>query len=248
METTYSVIVQARCSSNRLPGKVLADICGKPMLLRQVQRLSYYLNFLPVIVATSTDSTDDPIEELCIKENVSCFRGDLHNVMERFIHCADQMNIDYIIRVGGDDPLIDPMCCEHLYQYHLKYGGDFLYASHKDGWPYGAAAELIKVDALKKIYAKTQQKLYLEHTIPYFFDHPDEFIISKIMVEAKLHRPNFYFSVDYREDLELVRKIFHYFVEKKNNEYFKFNELIDYLDENPDLFLINKGLHCGFER
>ena len=241
----YGIVIQARISSSRLPGKVLMDINGSPMLCRQVNRLKKFIPSIPIIVATSEDSSDDEIEKMCKKNDISCFRGPLENVILRFIKCSEKYDLDYIIRVGGDDPLIDPDCCKSLISENEKENIDFIYASCKTGWPYGAAAELIKVEALKKINASTDESFYREHTIPYFFDNPESFKIKKLNSPNQIRRPDYFFTVDFPEDLELVRKIFSKLLHI--GDYFPFIKVIDLIDKNPHYLEINKKFHSGFD-
>jgi spore coat polysaccharide biosynthesis protein SpsF len=242
---SYGVVVQARASSNRLPGKVLMDIEGQPMLLRQLDRLKKGLGDLPLIVATSFKSSDDAVEELCHANDIDCFRGPLDDVMLRFIECAQEYKLDYIVRVGGDDPLIDPNCCSSLISMHQNKSYDFMYASNREGWPYGSAAELISVDALKKIYPQVHSAFYKEHIIPYFFDHPDKFHIIKVKASASINRPNYYFTVDFLEDLEVVRRIFRLL--KDEGDYFPLESVIRLIDKNPEICDLNRHLHNGFD-
>ena len=248
LETRYGVIIQARTSSTRLPGKVLMDIEGQPMLLRQLKRLKRGLRIPKLLVATSNDSSDDPVEQLCYENGFECCRGSLNDVMGRFIHCAKKYDIDYIIRVGGDDPLIDWECCNTLMELHKENPYDFMYASNREGWPYGCAAELIERKALEKIHTQTTQtteKLYLEHIIPYFFDHPDEFKILKVKAPAEINRPNYYFTVDYPKDIELIRAIFKKL--KEQGDYFHLISVIRLIESEPELLNINKDFHHGFD-
>jgi len=241
----YGVIIQARTSSSRLPGKVLLDVEGQPMLLRQLKRLKYGLRVPKLLVATSSDPLDDPVEQLCEKNGFECCRGSLNDVMGRFIHCAQKNYIDFIIRVGGDDPLIDWECCNTLMDLHMAHPYDFMYASNREGWPYGCAAELISRKALEGIHEKTDNQFYLEHTIPYFFDHMEEFEILKVRAPKEINRPDYYFTVDYPEDLELVRAIFRDF---KDDQYFPLSSAIKLRDNRPDLNRINEALHEGFDK
>lgn len=244
--SSYGVIVQARMSSTRLPGKVLMDIEGQPMLLRQLRRLRTGLEIPKLVVATSIDPSDDPIDQLCEVSGFDCFRGPLNDVMLRFIRCGQEYDIDYIIRVGGDDPLIDPQCCNHLMELHTREPYDFVYSSNREGWPYGCAAELIVRNVLERIHAKTRESIYLEHTIPYFFDYPGEFTILKVKAPAEINRPDYYFTVDYPEDLELIREIFRRL--KKEGDYFPLQRIIELIDQNQKLQEINRSLHAGFDR
>lgn len=241
---SYGVIIQSRFNSSRLPGKALLKIKDKEMLLRQIERLQHFTK-IPIVVATSTNVSDDPIVDLCKKHKVSYYRGSLNNVVQRFIECAKFYEFKYIIRVGGDDPLIDPECCDQLKIENEKDEQDFIYASCREGWPYGCAAELISLDSLIYVLSKTSDSFYLEHTIPYFFDNFKDFKIKKLYSPKTINRPNYYFSVDYEEDFKLISKIFEHFLQHK--EFFNMKEIIDFIDSNKELLRINSKLHTGFD-
>ncbi len=242
---SYGIVIQARMSSSRLPGKVLKDIFGKPMLLRQVERLRNGTK-VPVVVATSNDKSDDPISLLCSRENISCFRGDLNNVVSRFLKCAQSRGFTHIIRVGGDDPLIDPDCCNELIRLHKISNKDFLYASNTDGWPYGCAAELLSTEVISKIINNTQEKFYLEHTIPYIFDNPNKFKIQRVQAPNNLKQIDLKVSVDYPEDFELIKTIFKELLPL--SEFFNLENVISLLKDKEEIATINRGLHQGFDR
>lgn len=246
MDAVYGVVVQARLSSTRLPGKVLMDVAGQPMIHRQLERLRAGVGSLPVVVATSSDPSDDPLAEYCARIGVPCFRGPLNDVLWRFVLAAQAHGLTHVVRVGGDDPLIDPDCCTALVRLHEESGGDFLYASNRDGWPYGCAAELVAVAALERIHAATAEPPYLEHTIPYFFHHPEEFSIRRVESPAAVRRPELAFTVDYPEDLELVRAVFRELAAE--GDYFPLRSVIRLMDERPELRMINAHLHTGFDR
>lgn len=243
---TYGVVVQARMSSTRLPGKVLMDVEGKPMLQRQIERLRAGVGDLPVMVATSESPSDEPIDALCERLGTPCFRGSLNDVMLRFIQCAKKHELTHVVRVGGDDPLIDPDCCTELVRLHKEKAYDFMYASNRDGWPFGCAAELISVAALERIHAATKEPLYLEHTIPYFFHHPEQFEMLRVHAPAALNRPDWAFTVDYPEDLELVRRVFREL--RSEGDYFSLNRVIRLIEGTPEIRGINKHLHDGFDK
>ena len=242
----YGVVIQVRTGSRRLPGKALLEVEGKPMLLRQVERLRAGLNGLPLVVATSDQGEDDPIEESCKTWRVPCFRGPLDDVLLRFILCARAYKFTHIIRVGGDDPLVDPNCCLSLVREHQEQAVDFLYASHRHGWPYGCAAELLSLKALEKARDTTQDKNHLEHTIPFFFEYPEEFSIKAIKAPAEILWPELALTVDFPEDLELIRKIFQAL--GPEGDLFPLSRVIRLLREKPGLREINRHLHKGFER
>jgi spore coat polysaccharide biosynthesis protein SpsF len=245
-QMNYGVVIQARVSSTRLPGKVLMDIEGQPMLLRQASRLREGIGYgVPLIIATSDGPEDDPIEALCEEYSFSCFRGPLDDVVQRFILCAEENGLEYIVRVGGDDPLVDPLCCTTLISMHQREPHDFMYASNREGWPYGCAAELISLRALQKIHTSTKDPFYREHTIPYFFDHMGEFDLLKVKAPLVINRPDYYFTVDFSEDIELIRTLFRLLANE--GDYFPLDRVIQLVDENPVICRINQHLHEGFD-
>lgn len=241
----YCIFIQARMSSSRTPGKVLEDIEGKPMLLRQIQRLQKSNKDIMLACVTSTDIQDNAIEELCINHGFNCFRGSLDNVLDRYISAADFYEVENIIRVGGDDPLVDVDQINILIDEHIKTKSDFIFTSHKKGRPYGCAAELISVAALQQISKLTKDNLYLEHIIPWFHNHPNQFKTLQINSSEDLHRPEYYFTVDYPEDLIVVKKIFNGM--KDSGDFFTFKDLISFCDLHPEILSINKHLHQGFD-
>ncbi|MDE7169332.1 MAG: hypothetical protein K2N67_03965, partial [Mucispirillum sp.] len=103
---TKGIIIQARMGSSRLPGKVLADICGKPMLFHIVQRLRRSKAADNIIIASSDLKEDDEVYEFCRNNGIGCFRGSSSNVLERYYECARKFHLDIIVRVTGDCPLI----------------------------------------------------------------------------------------------------------------------------------------------
>ena len=110
-------ILQARVSSSRLPGKVLKTILGKEMLLHQIERIQCSTLIDKLVVATSTDSSDDAIEKICNKNKVEVFRGDLLDVLDRFYKCAHKYKPEHIVRLTGDCPLSDWQVIDQTIQY-----------------------------------------------------------------------------------------------------------------------------------
>lgn len=232
-------------SSSRSPGKVAENIHGKPMILRQLERLRNANKDINLVCVTSADSSDDLIEDICIENNFKCYRGSLDNVLDRYICAANFHEVETIIRIGGDDPLVDADQIGPLISEYEEKGADFLFTSHKNGWPLGSAVELISVKVIKEIAENTSNPLYLEHIIPWFHNNRDDYKYFPVKSPPDLYRPNYYFTVDYPEDLELVRRIFGKLIEL--GDFFPFNEVIKLCDEDPKILDINKHLHQGFD-
>ena len=102
------IVVQARMTSTRLPGKVLMDVAGQPMLVQQLRRLKQCALVDDIVVATTTHATDDPVAELAHREQVGCFRGSEQDVLARYVGAAREAKADGVVRVTTDCPLIEP--------------------------------------------------------------------------------------------------------------------------------------------
>ena len=119
-------ILQARTNSFRLPGKVLKPILGKSMLLHQIERIQNSNMIDKLVVATSTNVSDDAIEKMCQDNNIKVFRGDLSNVLDRFFQCARQYKPKHVVRLTGDCPLADWKVIDQTIQYHIKGKYDYV--------------------------------------------------------------------------------------------------------------------------
>lgn len=118
-------ILQARTSSRRLPGKVLKPILGRPMLERQIERLRRAQRMDKLVIATSTDASDDPIAALCQSLSVDCFRGPLDDVLDRFYQAARRYAPRAVVRLTGDCPLADPQVIDELIETHSRESYDY---------------------------------------------------------------------------------------------------------------------------
>ncbi len=241
----YAVIIQARMGSTRYSGKIAYEISGKPMLWHQLQRLKQG-GIENIFVATTLNDNDDITVAISHECGIECFRGDENDVMKRYIDAAEFFRVRNVIRVGGDDPLIDPKCITELIEVHRRNPVDLVYASHKFGWIYGTAGELVKLEALKRAHALTQSASDREHVIS-FVKNSDRF--SKIKAQPsdpREVRPDIFLSVDYKEDIELVESIIKEFVTKQNKVFFTQRDVIDLYDSGK-VNIKNKHLHTGFE-
>ena len=240
----YGIIIQARSSSKRFVNKVIKPINNIPMIVRQFLRIRNSLEF-QVIVATSTHKTDDILVKILIKYNIPYFRGDLKNLIKRFVDCGDKFKLENIIRVGGDDPFVDPVGIKRLINSHQKKYADLLYTSHKNGWPYGCAAELFNMKILKKVNKKNLSSFDREHTTPYFFKNKKKFNIRKIYSPKNIINKKMFLSVDYKRDFIIVKKVFQYFDKKSITP--SMIQLNRFYKKNKKLFALNKNLHEGFK-
>src|SRR5450759_1196124 len=137
-------VVQARVSYTRLPGKVLQPILGEPMLARQLERVRRAQRLDAVVVATSADASDDPLEELCAATGVDCFRGSLDDVLDRFHAVAESYRAEHVVRLTGDCPLMDAAVIDAVVELHLS--GRYDYSSNvlPPTFPDGLDVEVVR--------------------------------------------------------------------------------------------------------
>jgi spore coat polysaccharide biosynthesis protein SpsF len=205
-------IVQARMGSTRLPAKVLEDIAGQPMLARVVERAGRAERVDEVVVATSLDPDDAPIEALCRARGWACFRGSLHDVLDRYRGAARMHEADTIVRVTSDCPLIDPGTIDDVVARRAAQdGGDdgCDYASNTiepRTFPRGLDAEAFTADALDSAWRDDRDPASREHVTPFLYRHPDRFRLLRVSTEPD--RSWMRWTVDVAEDLELVRILY----------------------------------------
>lgn len=213
-----AIIVQARVKSTRLPGKILLpfyqDVCCLELLLTRIQdRLP-----APLFVATSDQSADDAIELLAARLNIPCYRGSEHNVLQRFIGCAQKSQIGQVVRVCSDNPFLDMDDLEKLVTLDM---GDNEYVSFVIGATpsirthYGLWAEKIRTAALIKVQQHTQEPLYLEHVTNYIYANREKFKCH--FVDRTFLVPNFpvRLTLDTSEDFTALSSIYAVLMERK---------------------------------
>jgi spore coat polysaccharide biosynthesis protein SpsF len=245
MTYDYAVLIQARMGSSRAPGKISHKILGKEMLFHQISRLQKN-NIKNILIVTSENKNDDVVENIANRCKIQVFRGSEDNVLERYYLAAKEFNIKNVIRIGGDDPLIDPVCIHSLIEQHKRNPVNFIYASHKLGWIYGTAAELIEFEALEKANKIAISRLDKEHVVTFIKNNP-QFTQARISPRNKNEiRPDIFLSVDYPEDLDLIDQILIFFNSRDVLYTFTQAELIELYDSEA-LIIDNRGLHEGFK-
>lgn len=204
--TGCGIIIQARMSSSRFPGKMLASIAEKP-LVEYVYRRCRSSKIKNLILATSDASSDDPIYEYCTGHNIPIVRGDLNNVLTRYIKAAESQGVEYICRVCGDTPFVDTSLMELSLKELISQRLDYV-APDRNTCASGFYVETVTLAALKKIAAMTKDDRDLEHVTKYILDNRGDFSIK--LVDANLN-PDILkdtrFTIDYPEDMILGNRI-----------------------------------------
>lgn len=238
-------LVQARMASTRLPGKVLKDIAGLPMLLRVVQRVSQASTVDQVVVATTVEAEDDLVAELCKEHGVECYRGDALDVLDRFIGAARAYQADVIVRITADCPLIDPELIDRTVQAMHQAGVRF--AANRLPWdrsfPIGLDVEVCTRQALEEAASHALAADQREHVMPYLYQ--DRFADQVALIRHDEDLSRLRWTVDEPADLELVRRIYSELGEDGD---FGWQEVLELVRAEPELSSINAHVqHRGLE-
>jgi spore coat polysaccharide biosynthesis protein SpsF len=232
--------IEARMTSSRLPGKILRPILGKPTLELLIERLSYVKKIDQIVVATTSNSTDDIVEELTRHLGVGCYRGSEDDVLDRVLKAAQHYNADIIVEITGDCPLIDPDVIDHLIDIFIHNSYAYVSNTLKQTYPNGLDAQVFSVKTLEEVSRLTQDPADHEHVSLYIYEHPERY--SLFNLESGLPEKNWdlRLTVDTIEDFELIRSIYEELYPK--NRVFSLKEILGLLDRKPELVCMNKHI------
>lgn len=231
-------IIQARMGSSRLPGKILMDIAGKPMLQHIVERVKRCKNVDEVIVATSKNSEDKKVIELCKRLNYQCFAGSQDDVLDRYYQAALKFGADIIVRVTGDCPLVDQSQIDQMIELQKKTNADYVH-NIDVGLPLGIGAEVFTFGALEKSREKGKEPHHREHVDEYMLENPQEFKTERLYPEKWMKKP-YRLTVDTSEDLALIKPIYGKLY--RNGSIVELKEVFSLLEKEPELLEINKNV------
>lgn len=184
MTERVAVIVQARMSSRRLPGKMLREVGGRSLLGWVVERLGHCRRAGPVIVATSSEPGDDALAAACDRLGVALFRGPLEDVAGRFLGAARRFGLDAFVRVTGDSPLIDPALVDAVIALHREGGADLATNVFPRRFPKGQSVEALSVAAFAALQPELTDPLDREHITRFHYAHPERFRIRSLIGET----------------------------------------------------------------
>lgn len=228
-------IVQARIGATRLPGKVLEIITGEPMVWHVVNRLRLSKKLHNIILAIPDAKEDDVLEDFAREQNISYFRGSQQDVLSRYYEAAKTFHCEVVARITADCPLIDPEVVDQVIERHLASGADYTSNTIERTFPRGMDTEVFSRQTLERTYREARQPYEREHVTPYIYEHPNMFQLQNVEAQGEARRPEIRLTVDYQEDLELVRRICQSLGEKS----LRVVEVIRFLDANPSVAKIN---------
>jgi spore coat polysaccharide biosynthesis protein SpsF len=234
-------LIQARMTSTRLPGKVMQDIGGEPMIWRVVERVRRARMLTNTVVITSVDPSDDPLAQFCEERGVPVFRGSLQDVLDRYMQAVRTFAADVVVRITADCPVIDPGEIDHTVNEFLRSGVDF--AANRlppplgRTYPIGLDTEVCSAAALERAWREADQKYQREHVMPYLYEVPGRFKVLRVD-----HDPDYgalRWTVDTPADLEFIRQVYARFNGRTD---FTWLEMLDLMQREPELAQINAGV------
>lgn len=230
MKKTIAVL-QARTSSARLPGKVMMKINGQPMIYWQVMRILNAKKIDKLIVATSSDSTDDLLANFLLGKGLTVYRGSLDNVLSRFLEVSAMHQHDALVRLTGDCPLVMPELLDAMVTKFYEQDADYLSNTLPPTYPDGLDIEIVRNGVLEKLISFNLDSEEIEHVTKGIYSRPQSFKLSNF---RNIHdNSNERWTVDYQADFDFVCKIFHEFRNRESR--FTLIELMDYLAKKVEI-------------
>ncbi len=231
-------------SSTRLPAKALIDLAGRPLLWHTFTRAAAAGVQDEVVVATSTERSDDPIVEFCGRHGFAVFRGSLDDVLDRFHAAARVHGADRIIRLTADCPLLDPEVVAYVAGAFEPQRHDYVSNTIERTFPDGLDTEVFSFEALDRAWSQARLPSEREHVTPYIWKHPRSFRIAQVRQQPD--RSHERWTVDEPRDLEFARAVFR----EMGRPMFGQTQLLELLERHPELRELNAGIECneGYRR
>lgn len=231
------LVVQARMTSTRLPGKILADLAGRPMLAQQLRRLRRCRRADEIVIATTVNAADDPVVALARAEGVRPFRGSEGDVLSRYVGAAREAKADLVVRITADCPLIDPEVVDRVIAEAEDHPDGCDYASnvHPRTYPRGLDAEALFADALWRIDRLARSPAAREHVTHFVRERPDLFLTRSVTDVAD--NSDLRWTVDEPDDLRMVRCIYEEL--GLHERVAPYAEILAFVRGRPDIAAIN---------
>jgi spore coat polysaccharide biosynthesis protein SpsF len=229
------IIIQARMGSTRLPGKILKELAGEPMLARVVNRARRTAADM-VVVATTTEPADRAVAELCAARGWPCYAGSRDDVLDRYYHAARQSAADVVVRLTADCPFIDPGVVDQVIEA-FRQGDTVDYASNvlpPRTFPRGLDTEVFSFAALARAWREDADPAWREHVTPFLYRHPERFRLRRVAAGADYS--NLRWTVDTPEDRELAVRVYEAF----GGDRFSWHDVLALLGRHPDWLELNR--------
>jgi spore coat polysaccharide biosynthesis protein SpsF len=238
------LVVQARIGSTRLPGKVLKEACGKPLLELMLERLARVQTSVRTVVATTVGPVDDPIDGLCRRLGIAVFRGHPTDLLDRHYQAALSFEAHTIAKIPSDCPLIDPTVVDRVLARFAQGDCDYAGNLHPASFPDGNDVEVMSMETLGAAWREAERAMQREHTTPFIWERPERFRLANVLWETHAERtlPRDYsmthrWTLDYPEDYEFIRRVYEELYPSK--PVFGIDDVLDLLEAKPEIAAVN---------
>lgn len=231
------VVLQARASSRRLPGKVLKPILGKPMLHHQIERIQRAKVPARLVLATSRNPEDDAVATIGQTAGIDVYRGNLDDVLDRFYRAAEPFAPSHVVRLTGDCPLTDPSIIDAVTRFAVDGNYDYASNSIRPTFPDGLDVEVATFEALQTAWREATKRSDREHVMPFLHRQRDRFKLGNYENERDLSALRW--TVDEAADFTFVETIYQALYPTKPG--FDSADILAYLNANPSLAALNSG-------
>jgi spore coat polysaccharide biosynthesis protein SpsF len=232
-------IIQARMGSTRFPGKIFKNVLGKPLLDYQFERLKRSKSIAEIVIATTTNKSDQEIVNFCRSRSISYYRGSENDVLARYYETAKKYKADVIVRITSDCPLIDPAIVDKVVVEYLKdTSQDYVSNTLERTYPRGMDTEVFPFSLLEEMHREAKSLDEREHVTTYIYNHPEQYRIKQVkQVKDDSH---YRLTVDTIEDFKVISKIIEFLY--KDHPLFSLHDVICLLKEKPDIAMINQHI------
>jgi spore coat polysaccharide biosynthesis protein SpsF len=224
-------VLQARSSSTRFPGKVLAPLHGAPMIVRQVERIRRSTEIDRLVVGTSVAPSDDELAAVLDAAGIEVRRGPLDDVVGRFGGIVGDLRPDVVVRLTADCPLTDPAVIDRVIREHRETGADYASNTLRPTYPDGLDVEAVTIGAFDRLLALPLTDREREHVTLGIYSRPDEFRLHNVVQEPP--HAGLRWTVDVPEDLDFVRSVYAALYDGKPG--FGQDDVLDLLAQHPEL-------------
>lgn len=231
-------IIQARMGSTRLPGKVMKELCGRTILAHDIERVKQSKFIDEIVIATTKSKNDDVIVKETFKNEVKVYRGSEEDVLSRYYEASIENNVDIVVRITSDCPLIDPFVIDEIIKFYLENDYDLVTNAGSDlsqrTYPRGLDTEVFSMDILKQAYENAKEKYQREHVTPYIYENSKKIYYYKNEEDYSKYR----WTLDTEEDFELIKEVYKNLYKGEHDFYFK--DILKLFKEKPELYDVNK--------
>lgn len=230
-------VIQARMGSSRLPGKVLMEICGHPVLWHVIQRVKKSKLIDDIVVATTIEKQDLEIVKFCASNGARVFCGSEEDVLDRYYQAAKLFKPENVIRITADCPLHDPAVIDEVIKKHMNDNNDYTSNTIKLTYPDGLDCEIMKFSILRDAWQNAELLSEREHVTQYIIKNNN---YKKGCLESKIDRSEYRWTLDMEEDYNFIKKI--YINLWKKNNCFSSEDIYQLLEKFPEIKHLNKGI------